>query len=63
MANDYNSDDILESAKALIRKSRELHQGDPQAAKMALEAAASQIEREIMAAAQAQALFKALRGN
>lgn len=63
MVKHYDTDAIFDSAKDLIKKARALSNGDPQAAKMALEAAASQIEREVMAAGQAQALFKALKGS
>lgn len=51
MAKDYDTDAIFDSAKELTKTARRLSGGDPQAAKMALEAAAGQIEREIMAAA------------
>ncbi len=62
MSKTYDSDQILENAKALIKLARQQHD-DPMAAKMALEAAASQIERETVAQVHAQAMFNALKGS
>lgn len=60
MPKNYNSDQILESAKSLIKLARE-QSADPMEAKMALEAAAAQIEREVMAGVLAQTMYNALK--
>jgi hypothetical protein len=62
MSKEYDTDQILEAAKVLISMARK-QSSDPMAAKMALEAAATQIEREYTAAVHAQALFNALKGS
>lgn len=62
MAEKYDSDEILDVAKVLIRTARE-QVTDPMVAKMALEAAASQIEREVVAQVHAQAYLNALTGG
>ena len=62
MQNKYDSDSILDATKILIKKARELSGGDPQVAKMALEAASQQIEREVNADVTVCLLHKALKG-
>lgn len=60
MSKTYDSDQILENAKALIKLARQQHD-DPMAVKMALEVASTQIEREVTSEAHAQAIFNALK--
>jgi hypothetical protein len=60
MIKEYDTNAVLEAAKALVKLARE-QSDDPMVAKMALEAAASQIEREVMAGVLAQTMYNALK--
>jgi hypothetical protein len=60
MIKEYDTNAVLEAAKLLIKLARQ-QASDPMEAKMALEAAAAQIEREITAGVHAQAFYNALK--
>ena len=57
----YNTDIILDNAKNLLTVIRDLT-NDPQEQVMALRVAADQIEREVAAEVQVQAMYEVLKG-